>query len=175
MSFLSFNSVNSGKKRYSQGVYGVKNRQKYIGDPNEVFYLSSWEYSFFLKLDENPSVKRWCANTLKIPYIFEVDGHRHDYYLDAYVEMVTGEKFLFEIKPDKELSHPIPPKRRNQKALSNYNNRVLTFHKNRNKWLFAANFARQNGYMFVIITERARYTIDPKTGTIIEVAKARTF
>lgn len=112
---------------------------------------------------------------MKIPYIFEVDGHKHDYYLDAYVETVTGEKLLFEIKPDKELSPPVPPKRRNQKALMNHNNRVLTFHKNRNKWLFAANFARRNGCAFVIITERAWYTVDPRDGRIIKLKDAQTF
>jgi len=36
----------SPKAKTYQGYYRVKNRDKYIGDPNLIIYRSSWEFLF---------------------------------------------------------------------------------------------------------------------------------
>lgn len=145
---------------YQQGRFEPINPGKYIG-ATPVLYLSSWEYRLFIRLDQNPSVIRWSANTVKIPYVFQGDSRNHSYFMDAYVEMKSGEgirKILIEIKPDRQCYKPDPPKVNNHKALKNYREKCLDYVKNQNKWKTAHGFAIMNGMTFYVLTEKGSYS-----------------
>ncbi len=153
--------IPGNSKGYHQNVYYVKNTQKYIGLSNKIFYLSSWEYRFFLKLEENPHVIRWSANTFTIDYHFE--GRLHKYYLDVYAEINNNgrkETYLIEIKPDAQVHEPIPPKKKSPKAMDGFLRRSKEFMKNRAKWFSAGAFCSSRGFVFLIITEKAYYTVE---------------
>ncbi len=41
------NRSNGNKKKYHQGKYVLQNTEKYLGNPMNIQYLSSWEFFFF--------------------------------------------------------------------------------------------------------------------------------
>lgn len=159
--------------KWHQNIYHVKNREKYLGIDDKVFYMSGWEYQFFSRLEENPSVLKWNANTFSVPYYF--DGGLHKYYLDVYAEVNNGgkvEKYLIEIKPDSQTKLPVMPKKRNPKAMKNYEYKAKEFLRNQAKWVAASMFAKGNGMVFLIISEKAYYTFQ---GGLIELKKNDNF
>ena len=58
------------------GRFTPSNPQKYIGDPNNIIYRSSWECKVMNWLDKNPDILSWASEELIIPYISPVDGQR---------------------------------------------------------------------------------------------------
>ena len=44
---MSRNRSNIGNKKYKQGKYILINKEKYLGDPTNIIYRSSWEFFFF--------------------------------------------------------------------------------------------------------------------------------
>lgn len=154
---------------YTQGKYNPQNRNKYIGvrDPE---YRSSWERSAFIKLDSNPNVLRWGSEIVVLPYVFELDGKKHKYYIDLYVEMRTGDtlvKWLIEIKPDDKLMPPKKPKINSARALRGYNLRMADYYKNMDKWKFASRYATMYAMDFLIMTEKGVYSVNGDTLTKI--------
>lgn len=161
----------SGK--WHQNIYYVKNREKYLGIDDKVFYMSGWEYQFFCRLEENPCVLKWNANSFSIPYFF--DGSIHKYFLDVYAEVNNGgnlEKYLIEIKPDSQTRLPLMPKKRNPKAMKNFEFKAKEFLKNQAKWVAASSYAKANRMTFLIITEKAYYTFE---GRLVELKKNDNF
>lgn len=161
---------------YIQGTYHPINRQKYIGI-NDPQYRSSWEYSAFIKMDNNSRVLRWGSEIVVLPYLFEMDGKKHRYYVDIYAEMLDYEnkvnKFLIEIKPDEKLFIPNPPKNKTAKALRNYKLRMIEYQKNINKWQFASSFAHSNKMEFLLMTEKGVYILNGND--LIKVLDERRF
>lgn len=153
-------------KHYNQGVYHPVNRHKYVGDEDPK-YLSGWEHRSFIKLDHSDRVIKWSANKISIPYVYNVDNKNHRYYTDIIVEFLNAdnkiEKFILEIKPEKQVSPPKQPKNRTAKALRNYNYAVLEYNKNISKWVYADNYCRSNGMRFVIISEKGIFVMDGRT------------
>lgn len=100
---------------YDNGVYVVKNKNKYAGDTKRVFYRSSLEKRFFAECDNDPNVVKWEAEPprFSIKYFSPVDSNEHTYYPDVYVEKIIKGglfKFLVEIKPSSMLKKPEKPK-----------------------------------------------------------------
>jgi hypothetical protein len=142
-----------------KGKFRPRNRAKYFGDPDNVTYRSLWERNAFRWCDENPSVVRWNSEEVIVPYICETDGKQHRYFIDLYLEMKSGKKYLIEIKPDSQTKPPKPVKRRTKKHL----NEVLTFVKNQSKWRTADQFAKHNGMEFQVWTENTLEGMGIKT------------
>lgn len=145
---------------WNQGIYNVQNRSKYIGIKSPVF-RSGWERSYFHYLDTNPDVIRWISEGFKLPYIFNLDNKKHNYYVDVYFEKKVNDKIykvLIEIKPYKELFPPELPKNRTYKSMKNYNYRMVSYNKNQSKWRFCSEYARTSGMDFYILTEKGIYT-----------------
>lgn len=44
---MSRNRAKAVNKKYKQGKYLLQNPEKYLGDPTNVIYRSSWEFFFF--------------------------------------------------------------------------------------------------------------------------------
>ena len=53
--------------RYSTGNFKPKNPEKYIG-VGAIRWRSSWEFSVMKMCDENPAIKQWASESVKIPY-----------------------------------------------------------------------------------------------------------
>lgn len=134
--------------KFSQGVYQLKNPDKYIGlgSPR---YRSSWEFSVMRMCDENAAIQQWASESIKIPYRDPLTGKATVYVPDFLVMFVdnNGKKQaeLWEIKPT------------NQAILENVGKNKYNqaqFVKNQVKWAAANNWCKTNGLKFRIITEK---------------------
>ena len=147
----------SWNNKYKQGYYKLINPSKYVGNPNDVKFRSSWEYAFCSYLDNNDKIIRWGIETLIITYS-DLRNKVHRYYPDFYYEMKTNDdnlmkKVVVEIKPKVELYPPVKPKNETAKALENYEYSVKNHIKNKIKWSAAEDYCKKRGMEFVIITE----------------------
>ena len=144
------------KAGWKQGKYEPKNPDKYKGTLPIVF-RSSWERRVFYFLDLHPSVITWGSESVVIPYIYQVDNKQHRYYMD--VDFIITDKdglqkrYIIEIKPHDQTIPPKSPKKQTPKAMQRYNQSVLAYQKNQDKWIAAEAWAKKNGYIFSIWTE----------------------
>lgn len=139
--------------RYYQGIYPVKNKDKYLGDPKKCVYRSGWERTIFKKFDENPNVVAWGAEPFALPYLSPKDNKVHRYFPDILVVANNnGEEIttLIEIKPLKET---MPPTKRGKKK-SRYLYECITYSVNQAKWKAAEALCKQKGWKFKVMTER---------------------
>lgn len=118
---------------------------KYRGDVNNIIARSSWEYAFFYFCDMADAIKYYASEEIKIPYLLLTDKKIHHYYPDIVLELVTGDKFIIEIKPFDQRIY-----KSNKK--NNYKQQE-TFIKNQCKWEAATAVAKNNGMKFIILDE----------------------
>lgn len=143
------------QEKYSQGLYKPKNPDKYIGDPTQIYYRSSWEYRFSAWADNTNEIKRWGSEIITIPYV-GIDKMQHNYYPDYYVEIEKDgqlHKWVIEIKPKKETVPPKKPLNETKKKMKQYKYEAETFLTNYKKWKSAQTYCRNRGMEFKIITE----------------------
>ena len=138
-------------KRYKQGRYKLTRPSKYRGDPNNVWYRSSWELKFMLFCERTPHVTEWGSEEIKIPYVKPSDGRVHRYVPDFYMKM-GGQKYIIEVKPERETKEPVM--RKSARGKRTYITEVLTYAINKAKWHAADDFCKDRGLIFKIITER---------------------
>lgn len=142
---------------WKQGKYVVKNMDKYKGTL-PIFYRSSWEHRVFFFLDRNPAIIEWASESVVIPYKSQLDNKIHRYFVD--VNFIVTDKngnqkrYLIEIKPFDQTIPPQTPIKKTSKAIQRYNQAVLAFQKNQDKWTYARAWAKQHGYIFDIWTEK---------------------
>jgi len=132
-----------------KGRYTIKNKSKYLGNPDSVVYRSLWERQVFRWCEDNPRVKRWNSEEIVVPYKCQIDNRIHRYYVDLLVELDTKEIILVEIKPKKQTQPPKQPKRKTKR----YVNEVMTYIKNNDKWNAAQKYADHKGWKFQVWTE----------------------
>lgn len=165
----------SEKAKTYQNYYKPTNKDKYIGDPNQIIYRSSWEYSFMKWCDFSPSVKRWSSEPTGIPYYDRVSNLEENkkygldpnnpknwkvryYYTDFWVEVQKGDKeierWFVEIKPSNELKKPKPPpKDAKVQTVKKFNQRAKTYLINEAKFQAMDAWAKKHGSKFYIFTE----------------------
>ena len=104
--------------------------------------------------DENDSVVEWSSEEVIVPYVSPVDGKRHRYFVDFYIKVKENsgdiKKYLIEIKPAKFVREPKIPKRKTKHFL----NEVIAWGVNQAKWKYATEFCKDNGWEFLILTEK---------------------
>ena len=78
--------------KWHQGRYRLMNPDKYVGDPDNITFRSSWERVMCKWLDETDHILKWQSEEQRIPYMSPIDGRRHDYVLDFafWANTVTG-------------------------------------------------------------------------------------
>jgi len=90
---------------YRQGIYEVKNIQKYVGKAAPRF-RSGWEFTFMMFCDTNDHIVNWASEPVRIPYRNPLTGKNTNYVPDFIVTYrspngtLRGE--LIEIKPKKQ-------------------------------------------------------------------------
>lgn len=136
-----------------KGLFKPNNPKKYLGDPTNIVYRSSWELRVFSYLDSHPDVINWSSEEIIIPYVSPVDNRIHRYFPDIFVRKRgrSGkiEEALYEIKPDHETR---PPKNSNKKSKKFYNE-VMKYAINQKKWEAAKEYCHKRGWTFHILTE----------------------
>ena len=134
--------------KFAQGRFAMKYPDKYVGGKTPL-YRSSWELHFLKWCDRNDAVLKYASEEFSIPYVSPVDGKRHKYYPDFYVK-IKGKKYMVEVKPFKQTKEPKTQK----KITKRYISEVLTWAVNKAKWNAAEEVCQDNGYKFMIITEK---------------------
>jgi hypothetical protein len=137
--------------KFSQGVYKITNPEKYVGNKMPT-YRSSWEYTFMLFCDNNPSVQQWASESVRIPYRDPLTGKQTIYipdFLVSYVDKNLKKHVeLIEIKPANQML-------KERVGKNPYNQ--AQYVKNMAKWAAAGAWCKQNGLKFRIINENDIY------------------
>lgn len=132
--------------KFAQGIFEVKNPQKYVGK-GKPHYRSSWEFSFMAFCDNNENILQWASESVAIPYRHPFTGKMTNYIPDFLVQyrdknnnVITE---LVEIKPKKQSVI--------ESKASQHDKMVVAI--NYAKWDQAQKWAKRNGIRFRIITE----------------------
>ena len=95
---------------FHQGKFRPKNPKKYIGDPTNIIFRSSWELKFMSWADQKESIVKWRSEETIIPYRSPIDNKIHRYFVDFQIQVrdKSGslQTYLIEIKPEKQTKPP---------------------------------------------------------------------
>lgn len=141
-------------KETQKGRYVLRNPEKYIGNPTNVIFRSSWEKRFMIFLDNHESILSWSSEELAIPYFWDLDKKIHYYFPDFIVTMKTKQgivKMIIEIKPYSQTVAPIKTKRKSEKT---FLMEMEVYSKNIAKWKAAEKYCSERNMVFRIITEK---------------------
>ena len=137
-----------------KGKYSPSYPRKYKGDPTNIVYRSLWERKFMVYCDLNENILEWGSEEIVMPYRSPVDGRVHRYFPDFYVKVKesTGKikKMIIEIKPKRQCSPPVKPKRQTK----GYLREAYEYAKNQAKWEAASEWCKDRGYIFKVFTEK---------------------
>ena len=135
------------------GLFKPKHPEKYVGDPTNIVYRSSWEVKVMSWLDNNDSIITWASEELFIPYISPVDNRWHRYFPDFLVKYRTKDNklstMMLEVKPKKQTAQPELQKSKTKQFI----NEVKTWGVNQAKWKAANEYCLDRGWEFKLITE----------------------
>jgi hypothetical protein len=141
------------QKTLYQGWYKPRYPEKYKGNVDKIVFRSGLELKFFRFFDLNKVILRWNSEEVVVPYVSDLDGHLHRYFVDAWLK-VKGKngvkEYLVEIKPFPFTREPAQQNRKTQA----YQQKVFEYIKNLNKWKAAAAYATKKGQKFIILTEK---------------------
>jgi len=151
-------------REFKQGVYKPLDTKKCL---NKTFpiYRSGLERQMMLVLDKNPNVLSWGSENVIIPYYKSVEKRTARYFLDFYIKLQVGElikEFIIEVKPHSQTEERTY--RKGTKA-STILYESLTFKTNKDKWLAAQKWCKEQkdkknrDIEFIIITEKNIATI----------------
>lgn len=139
-------------------LYKLINPEKYVGDPTKIEMRSSWEMKFAHYCDVNPSIIKWNSEGVKVPYWSHSDQKQRTYHVDfiIVVKGINGElrTMMIEIKP---YSQTIKPVKKKGKKIESFINEMKTYEVNMDKWMHAAQYAKERGWEFIIMTEEQLY------------------
>lgn len=106
-----------------------------------------------IECDTNDAILSWSSEEIVIPYLYEVDGKMHSYYMDFWLRMRRHDgkivERLIEVKPHTQTLPPKPQKRHTKQYVA----KVAEYVKNMNKWTAARRYAKLNSMEFSIFTE----------------------
>lgn len=133
--------------KWAQGIYEVKNPQKYIGK-TKPRYRSGWELTFMMFADNNDKILQWASESIHIPYRNPLSGKQTIYVPDFFIvyQNKYGNKIaeLIEIKPKKQTLI--------EEKVTNARDRAAVV-VNHAKWAAANLWCKRNGISFRVITE----------------------
>lgn len=141
------------QKTLHQGSYKARYPDKYKGNANGIVFRSGLELKFFRFFDHNKSVVQWNSEEVVVPYISDLDGKAHRYFVDIWAAIKSSkgiQEYIIEIKP---FAFTQEPPQQNRKTQS-YQRKVFEYIKNMNKWKAADLYAKKKGQKFIILTEK---------------------
>jgi hypothetical protein len=133
--------------KFAQGPYTPKNPEKYIGS-KAPYCRSSWETTFCMFCDNNPAIESWASEPIKIPYKDPLTGKQTVYVPDFLIKYSDRNQKMHvemvEIKPMNQMML--------ERVGKNPYNQAQ-YVKNMAKWSAAAEYCKQRGIKFRVITE----------------------
>lgn len=148
--------------KYYNGKFLPKNPEKYLGNPSNIYWRSSWELQVMKWLDSHSKVIKWASEETIIPYRSPIDNRIHRYFPDFKVHIVNDQGieniYLVEVKPKKQTQ---PPKKKLIKGqpTKRYVTEVQTYVVNNAKFEAAQSHCDKMGWKFMILTEDHLKTI----------------
>lgn len=131
------------------GRFLPKHPEKYVGDPNNIFFRSSWESTVMKFFDSRKDVIKWGSEEIVIPYLSPADNKVHRYFPDFTLEYIDAEgnikKEVVEVKPLHESDAKFAKTDRSKEA----------FLVNEAKWKAAFHYCESRGMLFRVLTERS--------------------
>lgn len=131
--------------KFAKNFYKIKNPQKYIGTKNPL-YRSSWEMTFMMFCDNNPSIQEWASEPLRIPYRDPLTGKATVYVPDFLISYIDKNQKkhveLIEIKPKNQTFIEDVGKNEYNQA---------QYIKNQAKWAAANQWCKKQGIKFRVI------------------------
>lgn len=157
-------------KKFKQGPYNPRYPEKCMNKPGEIVYRSKLELDFMMLCEKNESVVRWASEKIVIPYFNSGKNRTARYFVDFYMELADGRRFLIEIKPFKEaevIRDPSLLAKRMAKSKAKKSTLVVeafNARQNHEKWEAAMAYAKKysttkNPLVFMVITEKDLNTI----------------
>lgn len=149
-----------GYQSKNQGKYKPRHPEKYVGNVDNICFLSSWELHMNKFLDGNPNILRWSSEEIAIPYVKPTTGKVHKYYPDYWIEYRDRDgnihQEIIEVKPDAQTRPPKTTKRKTTSAKTKQRimNEQITYAVNVAKWQACQQFCDKQGVKFRIVTER---------------------
>lgn len=135
------------------GKFIPKNPNKYVGNPNNIIWRSTWERRVMDWFDKNDSVISWSSEELHVKYFSPIDNKTHRYFPDFIVKMKDKNNkisiYMIEVKPEYQTKPP-SQKRKTKRFIEEQKTYII----NQSKWNAAENFCREQGWTFKIITEK---------------------
>lgn len=138
-------------RNYKKGYYEPVNKEKLI-NASKLTYRSSWELESMKFFDRSPRILKWGSECMQIPYFSSVKGRMARYFVDFVItyqdkdgNLVTE---LIEVKPYDQVN---PPKK--NKNTKTYQEAMLTYITNQEKWASATKYCEERGWKFRILTE----------------------
>lgn len=132
---------------FSKDIYKIRNPEKYVGTRLPI-YRSSWEMTFMMFCDNNPSIQQWSSEPVRIPYRDPLTGKQTVYvpdFLISYVDRNMKKHVeLIEIKPANQML-------KERVGKNPYNQ--AQFIKNQAKWASAQAWCKQQNIKFRVINE----------------------
>jgi hypothetical protein len=132
--------------KFAKDFYKIRNPEKYIGTKKPL-YRSSWEMTFMMFCDNNPSIQEWASEPLQIPYRDPLTGKATVYVPDFLISYIDKNQKkhveLIEIKP------------KNQTFIENVGKNEYNqaqYIKNQAKWAAARQWCKNKGINFRVIS-----------------------
>ena len=136
-----------------KGRFRPINPHKYKGDPNNIWYRSSWEFDVMKWLDTNKEVIWYMSEERCVWYYNPVTKKKARYFPDfivCYERNGVQHTEMLEVKPQRHVDGPnANPKRRTKSWL----NEVKTYAINQAKWRAAETYCEDRGMSFRLLTE----------------------
>ena len=124
--------------------------------------MSGLEFNYYHLIDKSPNVKRWGSEVIHVPYLHPWKTDKNDnrrmakYWVDVYLESTSGQKYMIELKPNKEikaLNESKAPKMTKNKKKQTYIHQVQYYTMNQAKWQAASKYAHERGWNFICLGE----------------------
>jgi len=136
-----------------KGKYQPSYPKKYKGNPQNIIYRSLWERKFCVYCDLNENVLEWSSEETIVRYYDPISKKVRRYFPDFLIKIKesdgTIKKYMIEIKPKKQTSPPVKPRRQTK----GYLYECREYAKNQAKWEAAKEWCLDHGYEFKIFTE----------------------
>jgi hypothetical protein len=145
-------------RSYKQGRYEVINKEKYCGTSSIIRYLSSYELQTFKYLDRTPSIIKWSAEQVIVPYYNPLKQRQARYIVDLYIKYRNKYGEIIEELVEVKSSHETIPPTKGKKKKSTYETQMATWITNQAKWTAAQQYANERGWRFRILTENSIFS-----------------
>lgn len=127
--------------------YKPINKEKYIGNMDQIVCRSLWERSVCKFCDENPNILMWSSEEIAIPYLSPVENKVRNYIPDFLIKIKTDkgtETWMVEVKPKKQTMLKENASKKEK----------ITWAINMAKWKAAQAYCNKNNFIFKILTEK---------------------